>query len=387
MPTSAILHLLHQSFRAWVCLACLFCVQQALATTCVSSYRLTYGKEGGAANELKIYKSTGTLTNVYVEITLTATAASASASALGGDYCAFFFGKRGVKFQDSSGTVNWTVTYGNPEVSLSGVYCGSAQQIYDANLSLYSGSSASFWTSNVSNVNTNTTAMVFYTLTGGSNNACNMSKLYIPIGIEYNATSSVTDIPVVKLFSVGSNPSGGASTSGISASILKKTGSCSLIAPNLNLGTFNPNDVQTGEILGGKVKPVLITLNCTEVWSNGSSNITPTVVITDAAKPTYGPGNCNPLNTAANGSNARFALFNTPNYKFKDATVRYCVSPNIDINDNNTRYTNEMKFPVINSVNYSASMPIYVGIRSDVYPAAPNPGPVSSTLLLNVSYE
>ncbi len=382
MPTSAILHLLHQTFRAWVCLACFFCVQQVFATTCISNHKLTYGKGGGAANEMVVYKTTGTLANVYIEVTLTATDASASANALDGDYCAFFFGKRGVRFQDTTGSeVNWTVTYGNPEISLSGANCNSIQQNYDATLGLYSGA---FWISNVAASSNNTTAMVFYTKTGGANNACNASKLYIPIGIQYNATGSTTDIPVENLFSVGSNTVGGASVSGVSASIRKKTGSCTLTAPNLNLGNFNPNDVQTDQILGGKVKPVQITLTCDNIWSSGASAIKPTVVITDAANPVYGPGNCNPLNSAANGSNARFILFNTPNYKMGDPSLRYCVTP---MNWSGEQHTNGMKFPDIASANYSASMPIYVGIRSDVYPAAPNPGPVSSTLLLNVSYE
>jgi hypothetical protein len=157
------------------------------------------------------------------------------------------------------------------------------------------------------------------------------------------------------------------------------TGSCSVTAPSLDLGTFKPTVPRTNGILGGVLQSTNVTLNCPNVYWAGVS-ITPKVTISDAGN--AGNTSCNPINTAANGSTALVSLFRSAAID-DTAAGRYCVST---VNYNNS-IINTMTFPQITSSTYTASKTIYAGLRYNVDGSSPSVGPVTSTLTLTVTYD
>jgi hypothetical protein len=215
-------------------------------------------------------------------------------------------------------------------------------------------------------------------------NVCGNSKLNIPLSIQVNQISSSQVLNPNMLYNIIGGHGPNATWVGSNytktqtpLTLTKKNVSCTVTAPSLDLGTFKPTVTRTAGILGGVLKSTTVTLNCPNVYQAGVS-ITPKVTISDAGNAI----SCNPSNTATNPSNAFIALFRSAAID-DTAAGRYCVSP---VNYNNS-IINTMTFPQITSSAYTASMPIYAGLRYSDTATTPSVGAVTSTLTLTVSYD
>ena len=380
-------HLIKIFILAWG----LCCFSSAFATTCVTSAKFTQGDGGPQVTNLNLTTSSGTITNLGLEINFDTFGGLQlqSANPLAGDFCSLTYGQPEAMFQNgsvSAGTNFWKVTYYTPTRKVfNSAACAS--KVYD----FFTQSPHPFafhWVENLTNISAQTDAAVFYyTSSYGANTPpCNNSKLYIPLKIEYAIGSSNSlEVAATSLFNIVGGCCGNGdysktsySKTGTNLTIRTIAGSCSLTAPPINLGTFAPSVQRTQGILGGVLKSTTVTLNCPKVY-NGF-DVTPKVTITDA----YQPSNttCNPVNWATNGSDAIINLFTTATIGHTPAQ-RYCVYP---VLTNGNQFSNTMTFPVIDSPTYQKSMDIYAGLfRQQV---APNPtsGPVASTLTLTVTY-
>jgi hypothetical protein len=308
------------------------------------------------------------------------------------DFCSLTYGQPGAQFRNgtfSSGTNYWTITYGVPTKGISNpTVCASTAYNY---ITTTPNPFSFHWLENVTGGNTAKTKAEAFYYTSGSNYSylCNNTKFYIPLTIQYaigpsndlGFTATVLYNIVGGCCKTGLFDGSTYTKTGTNLIIRKMTGSCSVTAPSLDLGTFKPTVTRTAGILGGVLKSTTVTLNCPNVYWQGVS-ITPKVTITDAGN--AGNTSCNPSNTAANGSNAFVALFTSSTID-DTAAGRYCVSP---VNYNNS-IINTMTFPQITSSAsaYTASMPIFAGLRYNDTQTNPTVGAVTSTLTLTVTYD
>ena len=369
----------------------LCCLTPAFATLCATSAKFTQGSGGPTVTNLNLTTSTGTLTNLWLEINFDSFGALPTSSPLAGDFCSLTYGQPGAQFRNgtfSSGTNYWTITYGVPTKSISNpTVCASTAYNY---ITTTPNPFSFYWAENVTGGDTaKTKAEVFYYTSGSSYSyLCNNTKFYIPLSIQYaiGPTNSLGFTATVLYNIVGGCCVTGQyvgstyTKTGTDLIIRKMTGSCSVTAPSLDLGTFKPTVARTNGILGGVLQSTTVTLNCPNVYWPGVS-ITPKVTITDAGN--AGNTSCNPINTAANGSNAFVALFTSATLDDLPAG-RYCVYPAIS---QGYQFSNTMAFPSITSSTYSASVPIYAGLRYNDTASNPSVGAVTSTLTLTVSYD
>jgi len=363
----------------------------AFATICITSAKFTQGVGGPTVTNLNLTTSNGTINNLVLEINFDQFGAIPTASVLANDFCSLTYGKSGAQFRNGnappSTTNYWIVTYGVATKSISNSSCASSAYDY------FVGSPTPFkndWLENVTGGNpANTKAEVFYYTSGASYSyLCNNTKLHIPLTIQYGIGGFETGYALGFTVTVLYNIVGGCCNSDTTGStytktgtdlILRKiTGSCSVTAPSLDLGTFKPTVTRTAGILGGVLKSTTVTLNCPGVYWPGVYTA-PKVTITDAGN--AGNTSCNPSNTAANGSNAFVALFTSSAIDDSPAG-RYCVS-SVDYNGS---IINTMTFPQITSTTYTASKTIYAGLRYNDTLTSPSVGPVTSTLTLTVTY-
>jgi len=367
----------------------LCCLTPAFATLCATSAKFTQGSGGPTVTNLNLTTSTGTITNLWLEINFDQFGALTTSSPLAGDYCSLTYGQPGAQFRNgtfSSGTNYWTITYGVPTKEISNPACASTAYNY---ITTIPHPFSFHWLENVTGGNTAKTKAEAFYYTSGSNYSylCNNTKFHIPLSIQYAiGPSNALGFTVTVLYNIvggccGNGDFNGSTytKTGTDLIIRKMTGSCSVTAPSLDLGTFKPTVARTNGILGGVLKSTTVTLNCPNVYQAGVS-ITPKVTISDAGN--AGNTSCNPSNTAANGSNAFVALFTSSTIDDSFAG-RYCVST-VDYNNN---IINTMTFPPITSSTYTASKTIYAGLRYNVDGSSPSVGPVTSTLTLTVSYD
>jgi hypothetical protein len=292
----------------------LCCLTPAFATLCATSAKFTQGSGGPTVTNLNLTTSTGTITNLWLEINFDKFGAIPvpATTPLAGDYCSLTYGQPGAQFRNgtfSSGTNYWTITYGVPTKGISNpTVCASTAYNY---ITTTPNPFSFHWLENVTGGNTaKTKAEVFY-YTSGSNYSylCNNTKFYIPLSIQYaigptNAlgfTATVLYNIVGGCCGTGQFVGSSYTKTGTDLIIRKMTGSCSVTAPSLDLGTFKPTVARTNGILGGVLKSTTVTLNCPNVYWPGVP-ITPKVTISDAGN--AGNTSCNPINTAANGSTA-----------------------------------------------------------------------------------
>jgi len=358
------------------------------APACRTNATFTQGIGGPTVTNLNFAASTGTLTNLVLEVNFVYLNAVKASAPLAGDFCALTYGQPGAQFRNgtfSLGTNYWTVTYGTPTKALASTDCSSVSYSY------FTTTPNPFYLSWVENVTggdtAKTKAEVFYYTVGNaySSTSCRGTKFYIPLSIEYaiGPTNSLVVTPTLLYNLMGGCCGTGATTqnliteTGTDLTIRKLTSSCAVTAPSLYLGNLNPTVARTSGILGGVLKSTNVTLNCPNVWSG--VNVTPTVTITDAGS--AGNAGCNPINTAANGSSALVALYASSTILDSPAG-RYCVSTYTDAGGT---YTNTITFPTITSSTYSASKTLWAGLYS--YPSAPSVGAVTSTLTLTVTYQ
>ena len=367
----------------------LCCLTPAFATLCATSAKFTQGSGGPTVTNLNLTTSTGTITNLWLEINFDQFGALTTSSPLAGDYCSLTYGQPGAQFRNGTfelGTNYWTITYGVPTKEISNPACASTAYNY---ITTTPHPFSFHWLENVTGGNTAKTKAEAFYYTSGSNYSylCNNTKFHIPLSIQYaigptNAlgfTATVLYNIVGGCCGTGQFVGSSYTKTGTDLIIRKMTGSCTVTAPSLDLGTFKPTVARTNGILGGVLKSTTVTLNCPNVYQAGVS-ITPKVTITDAGN--AGNTSCNPINTAANGSNAFVALFTSSTIDDSFAG-RYCVST-VDYNNN---IINTMTFPQITSSTYTASKTIYAGLRYNDTTSFPSVGPVTSTLTLTVSYD
>jgi len=367
----------------------LCCLTPAFATLCATSAKFTQGSGGPTVTNLNLTTSTGTITNLWLEINFDQFGALTTSSPLAGDYCSLTYGQPGAQFRNgtfSSGTNYWTITYGVPTKEISNPACASTAYNY---ITTTPHPFSFHWLENVTGGNTAKTKAEAFYYTSGSNYSylCNNTKFHIPLSIQYAiGPSNALGFTVTVLYNIVGGCCGNGdfnlstyTKTGTDLIIRKMTGSCSVTAPSLDLGTFKPTVTRTNGILGGVLKSTTVTLNCPNVYQAGVS-ITPKVTITDAGN--AGNTSCNPSNTAANGSNAFVALFTSSTIDDSPAG-RYCVST-VDYNNS---IINTMTFPPITSSTYTASKTIYAGLRYNDTTSFPSVGPVTSTLTLTVSYD
>ncbi len=369
----------------------LCCLTPAFATMCATSAKFTQGVGGPTVTNLNLTTSTGTINNLVLEINFDQFGAIPvpATTPLAGDYCSLTYGQREAQFRNgtfSSGTNYWTITYGVPTKGISNpTVCASTAYNY------FVGTPNPFsfhWLENVTGGDTAKTKAEAFYYTSGSNYSylCNNTKFYIPLTIQYAiGPTNALGFTATLLYNIvggccgtGQYVGSTYTKTGTDLIIRKMTGSCSVTAPPINLGTFAPSVQRTQGILGGVLKSTTVTLNCPKVY-NGF-NVTPKVSITDA----YEPSNttCNPVNWAANASDAVINLFTTATIGHTPAE-RYCVYPLLT---NGNQFSNTMTFPVIDSLTYQKSMDIYAGLYKQQGPANPTSGLVSSTLTLTVTY-
>ena len=370
----------------------LCCLTPAFATMCATSAKFTQGVGGPTVTNLNLTTSTGTINNLVLEINFDQFGAIPvpATTPLAGDFCSLTYGQPGAQFRNgtfSSGTNYWTITYGVPTKSISNSsVCASTAYNY---ITTIPHPFSFHWLENVTGGNTAKTKAEAFYYTSGSNYSylCNNTKFHIPLSIQYAiGPSNALGFTVTVLYNIVGGCCGNGdfnlstyTKTGTDLIIRKMTGSCSVTAPSLDLGTFKPTVARTNGILGGVLKSTTVTLNCPNVYQAGVS-ITPKVTISDAGN--AGNTSCNPINTAANGSNAFVALFRSAAID-DTAAGRYCVST---VNYNNS-IINTMTFPQITSSAYTASMPIYAALRYNDTASNPSVGAVTSTLTLTVTYD
>jgi hypothetical protein len=361
----------------------------AFATICITSAKFTQGVGGPTVTNLNLTTSTGTINNLVLEINFDQFGAAPTSSVLENDFCSLTYGQPGAQFRNgtfSSGTNYWTITYGEATKAISNPACASTAYNY---ITTTPNPFSFHWLENVTGNTAKTKAEVFYYTSGGNYSyLCNNTKFHIPLTIQYaigptNAlgfTATVLYNIVGGCCKTGQFVGSTYTKTGTDLIIRKMTGSCSVTAPSLDLGTFKPTVTRTVGILGGVLKSTTVTLNCPNVYQAGVS-ITPKVTISDAGNSAN--TGCNPSNTATNPSNAFIALFTSSN--INDAAAgRYCIS---ELKGNGYYLRNIMEFPQITSSTYTASKTIYAGLRYNVDGSSPSVGPVTSTLTLTVSYD
>jgi hypothetical protein len=372
----------------------------AFATNCYTSARLL--QNGAPVSSLSVVGGPSTL-NLTLEInfdTLGAIGLSANvANPVGdaiGDFCSITHGVvNGVITQGTiaTGSDYLRITFGTPTKTVSNfTYCNSL-----AIGNPYSSPTATpfnfhwpDWTGYTFTVGSDYIAQVFWQLSNPINNdysnVCGNSKLNIPLSIQVNQISSSQVLNPNMLYNIvgGNGPNGRYEGSNYTKTqtpltLTKKNVSCTVTAPSLDLGTFKPTVTRTAGILGGVLKPTTVTLNCS---NTSATSVTPTVTISDANN-IGNTTNCNPINAAVDGSNAFVALFRSAAIDDSPAG-RYCVST---VNYNNS-IINTMTFPPIASSAsaYTASVPIYAGLRYNDTTSFPSVGSVRSTLTLTVTY-
>lgn len=370
----------------------LCCLTPAFATLCATSAKFTQGSGGPTVTNLNLTTSTGTITNLWLEINFDQFGALTTSSPLAGDYCSLTYGQPGAQFRNgtfSSGTNYWTITYGVPTKEFSNpTVCASTAYNY---ITTTPNPFSFHWLENVTGNTAKTKAEAFY-YTSGSNYSylCNNTKFYIPLSIQYAiGPSNALGFTATVLYNIvggccGTGQYVGSSytKTGTDLIIRKMTGSCSVTAPSLDLGTFKPTVARTNGILGGVLKSTTVTLNCPNVYWPGVP-ITPKVTITDAGNP--GNTGCNPSNTATSPSNAFVALFKTADLNNDGYANRYCVIDTYSFNG--IQYFNTMVYPQITSPAYTASKTIYAGLRYNDTATTPSVGAVTSTLTLTVTYD
>jgi len=359
----------------------------AFATICITSAKFTQGVGGPTVTNLNLTTSTGTITNLVLEINFDQFGAVPTSSVLENDFCSLTYGQPGAQFRNgtfSSGTNYWTITYGVATKAISNPACASTAYNY---ITTTPNPFSFYWAENITGGNTaKTKAEVFYYTSGGNYSyLCNNTKFHIPLTIQYAiGPSNALGFTATVLYNIvggccktGLFDGSTYTKTGTDLIIRKMTGSCTVTAPSLDLGAFKPTVTRTAGILGGVLKSTTVSLNCPDVYWPGVS-ITPTVTITDAGNPNN--AGCPVSNSAANGSSAVVSLY-TANTINDYPAGRYCVSK---YTDSVGSYTNTITFPTITSSTYLASKTIWAGLYS--YPNPPTVGPVTSTVTLTVTY-
>jgi hypothetical protein len=379
----------------------LCCLTPAFATSCLTSARLL--QNGAPVSSLSVVGGPSTL-NLTLEINfdtlgaigLPAEVTNPVGHAIG-DFCSITHGVvNGVITQGTIVTNSdyLRITFGTPSITRSNfTYCRSITlgNPYNSPTATPFNFHWPDWTGYPFTNGSDYVAQVFWQLSNPINNdysnVCGNSKLTIPLSIQVNQIASSQVLNPDMLYNIVGGHGPNATWVGSNytktqtpLTLTKKNVSCTVTAPSLDLGTFKPTVTRTAGILGGVLKSTTVTLNCS---NTSATSVTPTVTISDANN-IGNTTNCNPINAAVDGSNAFVALFRSAAIDDSPAG-RYCVST---VNYFNNSIINTMTFPPIASSAsaYTASVPIYAGLRYNDTTSFPNVGPVRSTLTLTVTY-
>ena len=373
MPLTFTWQCFKRSLHALMCLVALSCLHHAQATICNSSSQFTLGKGGQLVTSVKAKETV----NLTLEIKVTDFDGLKSTGPLDGDFCSLTYLREELQTQVTS--TPWRamkIKSGQLDQTISSD-CGTKTYSYSQDAKPFQNGYPSYPLVDLKDL----VATVIYNKSGAINNPCKNATFYLPITLTpdftYTDSVKIEGNDIAKIKPSGNNPSN--TFEGRTLSVNKTFISCTVTAPNLDLGTFNTNAPANMGVLNGVLKSTMIGVVC----SNDSLGLryTPELIITDPNGTNKNA--CDPVNAATSPSNVVVRLYSSS--KIDDTpNGRYCV--NRVQNASGAWFSNTMTFESFNTVTYSASKPIYAGLALAEGETQLKAGSVKSTLYLNVSY-